>query len=86
MSEINQQELQAVKHVMAIMGREGDVKSIWDPNRPDEVEVARAQFDSLRSKGFEIFRVKRDGEAGERMTKFDPTAAKLIAVPKIVAG
>lgn len=86
MSEINQEELSAVQHVLAIMGREGDVKTLWDPHRPDEVQTAREQFNELRSRGYEIFKVKRDGEAGERMTTFDPEAAKMIAIPKIVAG
>ncbi len=49
---------------MAILGRDGDTKVIWDPDNEDEVEAAQEQFDSLTEKGFTAFSVKKDGEKG----------------------
>ena len=74
------------RHSLAVMDRTGDTKTMWNPDNKDEVDVARATFDALRKKSYAIFRVKGDGEKGEMMTQFDPKAAKLIAVPPVVAG
>jgi hypothetical protein len=64
----------------------GDIKTIWDPENEQEVEIARKQFDRLTKDGFSIFRVNAIGKAGEKMREFDPRAEKLIAVPRIVGG
>lgn len=74
------------QHELAVMGRSGDTKTIWNPRNAAEVEVARATFDSLKGKGFAMFKVDEDGEQGEQMRTFDPKAAKMIAVPPIAAG
>lgn len=71
---------------LSIMGIEGDTKTIWDPSKEDEVEVARNTFDRLKAKGYMIYRVDEDGGKGEVMHKFEPRAGKLIAVPRIVGG
>lgn len=70
----------------AIMGLEGDTKSIWNPRDADEVEVAKAQFKDLTAKGFSAFRVGEDGKKGTRMTEFDPEAGKVIMARPIVGG
>lgn len=64
----------------------GDTKTIWDTDKPDEVEVAREQFDKLKKKGYVFYTVKKNGEQGEVMHKFDPEAGKMIAVPRVVGG
>lgn len=71
---------------IAVMDRTGDTKTIWDPNNPDEVEVARETFDKLRKKGYLIYRVNTIGNKGEQMLKFDAKAEKMIAVPPVVGG
>ena len=38
--------------IMHVMDRTGDTRTIWDPNRPAEVEAARKQCDDDRH-GFE---------------------------------
>jgi hypothetical protein len=76
----------AVRHELAVMGTEGDTKTLWDPDNETEVSVAKAAFDALRKKNYSIFHVKKDGEAGSRMDTFDPRAGKLVAVPPIVGG
>lgn len=71
---------------MAILGKEGDTKVIWDPENQDEVEAAKVQFDALKTKGFLSFSVKKDGEKGKSINKFDPDAGKIIMVPPMVGG
>lgn len=79
-------ETRAGKSYMAVMGMEGDVKTIWDRNNPDEVENARSTFKRLIAKGFSAFKVDADGEQGEVMREFDPNAEKVILVPAIAGG
>ena len=71
---------------MSVLGREGDVKIIWNSDNVDEVEHARRAFDDLTKKGFSAFAVKRDGEAGGRLAKFDPGEEKMILVPALKGG
>ena len=71
---------------LAVMDNTGDTKTIWDADNKDEVEIARDTFDRLKKKGYMIYHVKKGGEQGEVMHKFDPEAEKMIAVPKVVAG
>lgn len=66
---------------MSIMGKEGDLKVIWDSEKADEVDAARAQFDALTKKGYLAFSVKKDGEKNEKISKFDPNMEKIILVP-----
>lgn len=71
---------------LAVMDRSGDIKTIWDSDKPEEVEVARKQFADLTTKGYAIFRVDKKGEKGTKMHEFDPGAEKMIAVGRIAAG
>ena len=64
----------------------GDLKVIWDSENEDEVSAARTQFESLIKKGFNAFSVDKKGEAGRKITKFDPDAEKIIMIPAIVGG
>lgn len=74
------------RHELAVMDGTGDTKTIWDPNNEVEVETARDMFDHFKDKGFSIFHVGKEGEKAKIMNKFDPNAAKMIAVPVIVGG
>ncbi len=71
---------------LAVMGMEGDIKSIWDPAVPDEVENARATFDRMRKKNYLAFKVNAAGEKGEQIREFDPEAGKIIMVPQLQGG
>jgi hypothetical protein len=73
-------------HTLSTLHSTGDIKTIWNPNNADEVAEARKQFDSLRGRGFTIFRVGDDGNKHTRMDSFDPSAERLIAVPRVVGG
>ena len=64
----------------------GDTKLIWNSRNADETENARRTFDDLKKKGFAAFAVKRDGEKGEQIFKFDAEAEKIIMVPQMRGG
>lgn len=72
---------------MSIMDKTGDSKFIWNPDVPEEVEAARNTFDKLRNKkSYVAYTVKDDGEKGEVLHSFDPSLAKIIMAPAMVAG
>ncbi len=72
---------------IAIMGKDGDVKKLWDSTKPDEVADAKRSFDDLRKKGYLAFRVTgKEGEKGEQMREFDPDAERMIMVPQMRGG
>lgn len=75
------------KGEMAIMGKEGDTKIIWDQNNNDEVENAKATFDRLRGKGYLAFKVVgKEGDKGEQMNDFDPKVERIIFAPQLRGG
>jgi hypothetical protein len=71
---------------LAILDNTGDTKVLWDTHNQDEIDAAEEQFDTLIDKGFTAYSVKKDGEKGRKITKFDPDAGKIIMVPRIVGG
>jgi|GEM_PF-2936123 hypothetical protein len=71
---------------IAVMGMEGDVKTIWNPQNTDEVENARDTFAKMRAKGYLAFRVTGDGNQGEQIREFDAAAGKMIMVPPMAGG
>ena len=75
-----------MKREMSILGREGDIKIIWDSENAVEVEHARKTFDDLTKKGFSAFSVKRDDEKGGRLAKFEAKEEKMILVPMLRGG
>lgn len=66
----------------------GDSRIMWDPSRPDEVDVARASFDAAKEKGMLAYSVDANdvNKRGEVVREFDATAGKLILVPQTVGG
>lgn len=73
--------------VMAVMGREGDTKYIWDKTKPDEVEVAKATFNKfVKDKKYLAFKVVGDGGQGSQVKEFDPNEERYIFVPPMVGG
>lgn len=71
---------------LAALDESGDTKTVWDADNAAEVEVAKATFEAFKKKGYAIYSVKRGGEKGEVMHKFDPDAEKMIAVPPVAGG
>jgi len=74
------------KSVLHIMDRSGDTKVMWSADNPDEVEAAKATFDSLKRKGHLAYTVREDGEKGEVIQNFDKTAERIIMSPQLVGG
>lgn len=72
--------------MLAVLSEKGDTKTIWDSDNADEVAAAKKQFDDLRAKGFLAFKVKKDGDKGDLVTTFDPTAEKYILTPPVRGG
>jgi hypothetical protein len=77
----------------AVIDHTGDTKYIWDPTKPEEVEVARQTFESFTKpvsqggKGYQAFRVTdRKGEKGEQVRAFDPAHERIIFAPPMVGG
>ena len=73
-------------HELCELNNSGDTKTLWNPDNETECDIAEHAFNEFKRKGFSIFRVDSEGGKGTRMTEFDPAAAKMIAVPKIVGG
>jgi len=75
-------------HYMAIMGREGDKKTLWSKDNPDEVEAARREFNFLvGEKKYAAFKVEgKKGEKGEQIREFDPKIEAIIFVPALQGG
>lgn len=69
-----------------VMDRTGDTKIMWSSDNPDEVEAAKATFDSLKKKKFLAYTVREDGEKGEVIRDFDKTAERIIMAPQLVGG
>lgn len=74
------------KGELAVMDHTGDTKTIWDPRNEAEVDAAEATFNTLKKKGYAIFKVNAEGEKGTKVNTFDPSAGKMIAVPPVVGG
>lgn len=64
----------------------GDVKTIWSKDNDDEIEAAREQFNKLKKKGYLAFKVKKDGDKGEMVDKFEEEAEKYILTPPVRGG
>jgi hypothetical protein len=71
---------------MSILDRTGDMKVTWDPANPAEVEMARAQFEAAKAKGYAAYTLGEGGATGEVIKKFDPSARRIILRPQMVGG
>jgi len=56
-----------------------DVRITWDRSDPAQIENARLEFERLRERGLEPYRV---GNHGEQMTEFDPGARIIMTPPR----
>ena len=64
----------------------GDTKIIWDKDKPDEVEAAKAVFDKLKAKKYQAFSVKEEGKKGKQIFDFDPSSEKIIMAGPVQGG
>lgn len=76
-----------VKGELAILDDTGDTKVMWSKDNDDEVDAARAQFNTLTRKGYTAYRATgKDGKKGEQIREFDPDAERIILVPPVQGG
>ena len=68
--------------------KDGDFRQMWDRGNPDEVAAARATFDRLvKDEKHLAYRAEgKAGERGERITRFDPDAERIIFVKQNKGG
>lgn len=72
---------------MAVMGKEGDTKIIWDKSKKVEVDNAKASFDRLIKEGYSAYSVSGEkGDKDKQVREFDPNAERYIFVPPVQAG
>lgn len=64
----------------------GDTKVHWDKNKPAEVAMARASYDTLIEKGYKAFKLNSDGTQGEQIREFDPNAQRILLAPQFAGG
>ena len=76
----------ATKHEMAVMDGTGDSKIMWSEDSQDEIDAARATFDSLRKKGYLAYSVNKKGDKADVLDHFDPSAEKIIMSPQLKGG
>lgn len=74
------------QHSMQIMDPTGHTTVSWSEGNTAEVEVARTTFTEMLKKGYQAFRVGKDGGRGTRMTEFDPGAEEMLLIPQLVGG
>lgn len=71
---------------MAVMDRSGDTEIKWDKDKPDEVDVARTAFNSLKKKGYIAYVLKKLGGRGKVISEFDPNAGRIVMAPMSAGG
>lgn len=72
---------------MAVMTpADGDLKVIWDSDKPAEVAHARKTFDEFKRQGYLAYRVAKGGDKGEVMRSFEADAERVILAPQMVGG
>lgn len=73
--------------VMHELDQTGDQRVMWDRTSKDEVDAARATFDSLLKKGYLAYRAEgKKGVQGEQIRRFDPDAERIILVKPLAGG
>ena len=68
------------------LGREGDIKLVWDPDNEVDVAAAKAAFDKAKAKGFFAYGVKDKGGKGTVINTFDADAEKIILALPMAGG
>ncbi len=86
-SDVLAVELGPTQSIMCRINETGDKKTIWDRTNPVEVEVAKAEYDLFKKKGYMAYRVEgKDGRKGTVMDGFEPSAERIIFAPPMQGG
>lgn len=73
-------------HEFAVLDHHGDTPTTWALDQPDTLAAARGQFQSLKAKGYALFRLEGPDNRGIKLSAFDETATRIIAVAPIAGG
>lgn len=71
---------------MSVMDSSGRRQLKWKRDNPDEIAAVKAVFDRLMERGYGAFGAKAKAAPRQAMKAFDPEAAEVVMVPKIVGG
>ncbi len=74
-----------------IMGAPGDTKHYWNKKNWKDVQAAKEVFDLYVKRGYKAYLLRKDGEPGEPMDDFDPSAGgavftSVLLVPQMAGG
>lgn len=75
-----------VDGVIMVLDGSGDSRFMWSKDNPDEISAAKKTFKRLKEKGYLAYTVRANGDKGEVIQEFDPTAEKIIMAPQLVGG
>lgn len=64
----------------------GHIKEVWDSSKPEEVQHAKETYEKFTKKGYLAFRVKKNGDPGDKLSKFDADAEMIILQPMLAGG
>jgi len=71
---------------MNILGKKGDVRVTWNPDKKDEVKVAENTFKAMIKKKYKAFLVSKNGKKGKQITEFDKNAERILFLPEVGGG
>ena len=69
-----------------VMDRSGHRSTFRWGKTQAEIDRARNIFNDYVENGFTMYRLTTDGEEGRKITRFDPDAPGILAVPRMVGG
>lgn len=75
-----------VTNTLSVLNTEGDLKVAWDTDNEQQIDVARAAFESAREQGYAAYRTDGNGGSGEQIREFDPEARTIVMRPQMVGG
>ena len=74
-------------HTLQVLDHTGDTRTTWNPENQAEIDAAKATFNKLvKEKKYLAYKVTDDGNKGEQIREFDPTAGKIILSPSSSAA
>jgi len=71
---------------LAILNYDGATTVTWDPGSVEEVEAARAQFNTLMDRGFSALKLNAGAGEGNKIDRFDAKAEKILMFPILTGG
>jgi hypothetical protein len=73
-------------NVQIVMDRSGDTRHEFDAADARAVARAEERFRELTGKGYRAVALGKDGQPGELLRGFDPTAEQTLFIPQLQGG